>query len=202
MNVVETIQSFRLFDLLIILALFAMFILGYVQGTIRRLLGIGSILFSLLLAAQLRDPLGAFLASNWTHLPKAYSYMIGMGTVFLAGSIAFSLVIQGVYKRAPLFEKATFVDEILGGLLGVLQGLLILLAIIIILDPYYALVGQAENPNELGFLRDFWSAMNESETGRIFRQTIIPGFLSVFGFIFPNDIKVMFPGGETAAQGS
>lgn len=199
MNVLETIQSFRLFDLLIILGLFAMFIVGYVQGTIRRLLGIASILFSLLLAAQLRDPLGAFLAANWTHLPKAYSYMIGFGTVFLAASIAFSLTIQGVYKRAPLFEKATFVDEILGGLLGVIQGVLILLSVIIILDSYYRILGVAENPNELHFLRDFWNAMNESETAKVFRETIIPGFLSIFGALFPADVKNFFPGGETTA---
>lgn len=199
MNVVEAIQSVRLFDLLVVLGLFAMFILGYVQGTIRRLLGIGSILFSLLLAAQLREPLGGFLATNWTHLPRQYSYMIGFGTVFVAASIAFSLTIQGVYKRAPLFEKANFVDEILGGILGIVQGMLILGAIIIILDSYYQILGITPDSDELKFLRDFWNAMNDSETARIFRETIIPGFLSIFGFVFPDDVKVYFPGGDVEA---
>lgn len=201
MNVVDAIQSVKLFDLLVILALFGMFILGYIQGTIRRLLGIGAILFSFLLAAQLRDPLGAFLAENWTHLPREYCYMIAFGTVFLAAGIALSVTIQGVYKRAPLFERATFVDEILGGLLGLVQGALILLAAIVILDSYYRLQGIAPSNNELQFVRDFWNVMNDSETARIYRETIIPGFLQVFGIMFPDDIKAFFPGGEAANGG-
>ena len=35
------------FDLLILLALLAMFVVGYAQGVVRRLLGIAAILFSL-----------------------------------------------------------------------------------------------------------------------------------------------------------
>jgi membrane protein required for colicin V production len=195
-NLVEAIKSINLFDLLVILGLFAMFILGFVQGTIRRLLGIASILFSLFLAAQLRDPLGAFLADNWTHLPVQYSYMIGFGTVFVAATIAFSLVIQGVYKRSPLFEKATFVDELLGGLLGVVQGLLLLGAAIIILDSYYRIQGIPPSNNELGFLRDFWNALNPSVTAAIYRDTLIPALFAVTGPIFPSDIRAYFPGGK------
>jgi uncharacterized membrane protein required for colicin V production len=50
------------FDLVIFLALIAMFVVGYFQGVIRRLLGIAAVLFSLVLAAQLRAPLGEYLA--------------------------------------------------------------------------------------------------------------------------------------------
>ena len=39
--------SMTLFDLVMFLALFGMFILGYAQGLTRRLLGIAAILFSL-----------------------------------------------------------------------------------------------------------------------------------------------------------
>ena len=41
--------------------------------------------------------------------------MIGFGTIFVAASLAFAIVVQGFYKPQPLFEKARFVDEILGG---------------------------------------------------------------------------------------
>ena len=47
-------RQLRRFDLLFLLLLLAMFVLGFQQGTIRRLLGIGSILFSFLFAASLR----------------------------------------------------------------------------------------------------------------------------------------------------
>ena len=44
--------------------------------------------------------------------------MVGFGAVFVALGVAFALVIQGFYKPQPLFQKARFADEILGGLLG------------------------------------------------------------------------------------
>ena len=56
------------FDLVIFLALLAMFVVGYAQGVVRRLLGIGAILFSLFLAVQLREPLGSYLAKEWSGL--------------------------------------------------------------------------------------------------------------------------------------
>ena len=65
-----------------------------------------------------------YLAENWNQFPDEYAVMLGFGIVFVAATIAFTLVIQGFYHKQPLFEKATFVDEILGGILGVVQALL------------------------------------------------------------------------------
>ena len=64
-----------------LLLLVAAFIIGYLQGTIRRLLGIAAVLFSFVLAAYLRDPFGNFLASNWTQFPPSYSHMIAFALV-------------------------------------------------------------------------------------------------------------------------
>ena len=119
---------------MIIIYFLGFFVLGFAQGTIRRLIGIASILFSFLLAANLADPLGQFLKANWTDQNPEYSYMVGFLTVFVAASVAFALVIQGFYKPQPLFEKARFVDELIGGVLGVLQAGIILGAFIVILD--------------------------------------------------------------------
>ena len=113
----------QLADWLIIIFFIGFFVLGFAQGTIRRLIGLASILFSFLLAANLADPLGTFLANNWTDQSKQYSYMIGFLTVFVAASLAFAIVIQGFYRPQPLFEKARFVDELLGGALGSWFGL-------------------------------------------------------------------------------
>jgi uncharacterized membrane protein required for colicin V production len=43
-----------------------MFVLGFIQGTIRRVLGLASMLFSFLFAANLREPLGGYLAQTGT----------------------------------------------------------------------------------------------------------------------------------------
>jgi membrane protein required for colicin V production len=192
-NIAEFLRSINLFDLVIVLLLFGMFILGFIQGTIRRLLGIASILFSFLLAANLQGPLGDFLAHNWTQFEPQYAVMIGFGTVFVAASIAFTLVIQAFYTKVPLFEKYTFVDEILGGLLGVLQGVLILGAVIVILDSFFRIPGIPQRNTELPLLRDIYNAYTNSGTAVLFRETLIPAFFAIFGFIVPDRIKILFP---------
>jgi membrane protein required for colicin V production len=183
-----------LVDWLIILFFLAFFVLGFAQGTIRRLIGIGAIVFSFLFAANVAEPLGDFLAANWTHLPDEYAYMIGFGTIFVAASLAFAIVVQGFYKPAPLFEKARFVDEILGGLLGLLQAAIILGCVVVILDSYYRLTGIPQDPDEIEFLRTLWSGLDSSAIVDVFRTTLIPAFFAVFGFLVPDSIEAMYPG--------
>jgi uncharacterized membrane protein required for colicin V production len=180
-------------DWLLIVFFLLFFVLGFAQGTIRRLIGIGSILFSFLLAANVADPLGVFLGNNWTHLPKEYAYMVGFGTIFVAASLAFAIVVQGFYRPQPLFEKARFLDEIIGGFLGVLQAGIILLAVVVILDTFF-LKNIAKDPDEITFLRDLWTALNGSEIVRVFRETIIPAFFTLFGLFIPETIKQYYPG--------
>ncbi len=72
--------------------------------------------------------------------------MIGFGTVFSAASIAFALVVQGYYKPQELFQKARFADEILGGVLGLVQAAIIFGAVLIILDSFFRLPGLRARP--------------------------------------------------------
>jgi membrane protein required for colicin V production len=180
-------------DWLIIVFFLAFFVLGFAQGTVRRLIGIGTILFSFLFAANVAEPLGTFLGNNWTHLPKEYSYMVGFLTVFVAAALAFAIVVQGFYRPQPLFEKARFVDEVLGGLLGVIQAGIILLAVVVILDTFF-LKNIAQDPDEIGFLRDLWNALDSSEIVRIFRESVIPAFFTLFGLFIPDSIEQYYPG--------
>jgi membrane protein required for colicin V production len=195
-DIAAILRSINPFDLLVLLILAALFILGYIQGTIRRLLGIASLLFSFLLAANLRGPLGDFLVLNWTQFPAEYSRMVGFGTIFVAASLAFSLVIQAFYRRVPLFDKYTVVDEILGGLLGIVQGVILLGVMIIILDSYFQIPGLAAQTGELPFLRELFNAYDGSITASIFRTTLIPAFFAVTGLFIPNDLRSLFTGSD------
>jgi membrane protein required for colicin V production len=191
-DVAKFLQSLSAFDLLAILFLFGMFVLGFAQGTIRRLLGLASIVFSFLLASQLREPLGGFLGTNWTQLPKEYDLMFGYLVAFVAAAVAFSVVIQGFYKKQPLFEKYSFVDELIGGLLGIVQGAVILGALIVILDSFYRVPGIAPDADEIKVLRDFFTAYNTSQTGDLFRQALIPASFAVVGGLIPPDVRSFF----------
>ncbi len=192
MDVAAALRSFNTFDLLVVLVMAAMFILGFIQGTIRRLLGIASILFSFFLAAQLREPLGGYLAANWRQFPPEYAVMLGFGLVFVLGVLIFSLLIQTRYTKLPLFEKYTAVDEVLGGVLGIVQGAILLGAGIVILDSFFRIPGIAVSNGELPFLRSLYHAYDGSGTAELYRFALIPTFLAFTGPLVPTAIKGFF----------
>jgi uncharacterized membrane protein required for colicin V production len=191
-NIGDLLTSINRFDVLVVLFLFGMFVLGFIQGTIRRLLGLASMLFSFLFAANLRDPLGSYLANNWNQFPDEYAVMIGFGTVFVAGSIAFTLIIQGFYHRQPLFENQTVVDEVLGGILGVIQGLFLIGCIIVILDSFFSIPTILPSRGELILLRGFHEFLDHSGTASLFRGSLIPAFFTIFGLFIPNSLKQFY----------
>jgi hypothetical protein len=121
--------------------------------------------------------------------------MIGFGTIFVAASIAFALVIQGFYKPQPLFQKARFADEIIGGFLGLFQAALILGAVLVILDSFFRIPGIPPDPQELPFLREIWMALDPTQFAQLFRETLIPFFFVLTGFLVPNDIEAAYPAG-------
>jgi uncharacterized membrane protein required for colicin V production len=181
-------------DLLLFLYFAGFFVLGFAQGTIRRLIGLASVLFSFFFAANIAEPLGAFLGSNWTQFTREYSYMIGFLTVFVGASVAFALVAQGWYKPQPLFEKARFVDEVLGGLLGIVQAGVIFGAILVILGTFFLNPLIPADSDELPVLRDLWEALSQSQIGQLFMDTIIPAFFSIFGFLMPASVTAPYVG--------
>jgi hypothetical protein len=119
--------------------------------------------------------------------------MIGFLTVFVAGSVAFALVIQGFYKPQPLFKNARFADEILGGLLGLVEAAIIYGAFLIILDSFFRIPGIPKDPNELPFLREIWGALDGAKITEVFRDTLIPAFFTLTGLFVPDSIQSKYP---------
>ena len=188
MEIGNFVLGINVVDLLIIGFFGLFFVLGFAQGTIRRLIGIGSILFSFLFAANLSQPLGTFLGKNWTQFSPEYSQMIGFLFTFIGGCLIFAILAQGFYKPQPLFEKARFVDEMLGGILGIIEAGLILMCFVVILDSFFFATGIPKDPDELPFLRDLYGALNGTVIVPIFRESVIPAFMTVFAFLVPSGI--------------
>jgi uncharacterized membrane protein required for colicin V production len=182
------------FDLVIFLALLAMFVVGYAQGVVRRLLGIAAILFAIVLGSYLRAPLGQYLSNEWTSIDNTYSYMVAFGAVFVATAVTLSIGIQITYRPAPLFQRYPVLDEILGGILGVIEGFIILIAIILILDPYYTQpkVRETVGVGEFTLLRTLFEFLDKSLVADILRHSVIPAILGVVGFLFPQDVRDAF----------
>jgi uncharacterized membrane protein required for colicin V production len=190
-DIVETIQSIQLFDLAVILFLFAFFVLGFIQGTIRRLLGLATVIFSFFLGMYAREPLGEFLGQYWTAVPPQYSLMIAFLTVFLASWIALTLIIQSFYNKTTLFERSTIIDEILGGFLGVLEGFVLIGIGIVILDSYYATPAAAD-PDGLEILRTIFNIYDPTATAAVYRDTILPAVFGLLGPIVPSELAALF----------
>lgn len=187
-------ENIQPFDLVIVLALLAMFIVGYAQGVVRRLLGIGAILFAIVLGAQLRQPLGEYLSHQWTSIVPSYSLMVAFGAVFTAAAVTLSIGIQITYRPAPLFPKYPVLDEILGGLLGVVEGFLILIAVLLILDPHFnqQTVRDHIGFGEFGALRTLHGYLDTSVIAAILRQDVIPVILGLVGFLFAQEVRDAF----------
>jgi len=194
-NVAEFVHSLNIVDVVIVLFLFAMFVLGYASGAVRRLVGIASVTFSFFLAAGLVQPLGEFLAHNWVQYPREYSFMIGFLTVFGAASIALFLVIQTGYHKVELLARWPIVDELLGGIAGATQGLLILLFVIMIMDTYFVITPVVD-ADELPFLRDVWTALSGSQFGIQLHQAVIPTVVSLTSFLLPVSLTSLYPKGS------
>lgn len=188
MDVVEFIEGLNLFDILVVFFVAAFFVIGYIQGTLRRALGLAIALLSLLVALNLRDPLGAWLAQYWTQLPKPYVYMLALGGTFLTIYIAGSITVQTFYRKATIFTKATVVDELVGAILGAIQALLLVGTLILVLDSYFAQPGTGAHPGELGILRDIYNFYSGSQVVDLFRLSLIPLFFALFGWIVPSEL--------------
>ncbi len=192
MDIAGAFAKVNLTDLVIFAYMVGWFVLGFGQGAVRRVVGILTITFSFFLAAQLNVYLGPFLASHWTQFPHGYAEMVGFATLFVAAAIAFALIVQGTYKRVAVFAAHPVVDEALGGLLGLIQGGLVLMFVIIILDQFFLAASPAADPSELPILRPVWQAVNDSWTGSLLHSQIIPSFVAITGFLLPESVRLAY----------
>lgn len=192
MDVAGFFANLNLTDLVVFVYMMGWFVLGFAQGAVRRVVGVLTISFSFFLAAQLNAYLGPFLASHWTQFPSGYAEMVGFATLFVAGFIAFALIVQGTYKRVAVFAAHPIVDELLGGLMGLIEGFLLLMFVLIILDQFFLTASPAANPTELPLLRPVWEAINSSGTGRVLHENLIPSFISITGFLLPASVRALY----------
>ena len=191
MDIVGAITSAPLVDLGILLGLCLFLFLGVVQGAIRRLLGIAAVLIAFMLAASLRDPVGDFLASNWTQFDHDYNRLLAFGIIFLATSMVASIAIQALYKRTDLWTEHPLVEDVVGGLLGLLQGVVLLTIAVIILNSYTL---PAPRPGDLTQVRDAQNMIvHDSHIGGAVRDNVAPPFVHILSPLLPSDLVAIYP---------
>jgi uncharacterized membrane protein required for colicin V production len=189
-DIVGIIRGAPIADLVIFAALFLAFIIGVMQGAIRRVLGIASILFAFLAAANLRSTVGDFLSSNWQQFPEGYNDMLAFFIVFMVLTIAFSIAIQGLYKRTEIYAARPIVDEVVGGFLGLLEGLVVLLVIVIIANSYQM---PDQFPGELDYVRQVHDAIvHQSHIAGAIKDGVASPLVHLLAAMLPGDVVAAF----------
>jgi hypothetical protein len=85
------------------------------------------------------------------------------------------------------------IDEILGGVLGVLEGVVLLVALLLITDPYFlGSAGQAAAAGEFQPIRALHDLVTDSVTAAYLRDHVISNILAGVGFLFPRDVVDTF----------
>jgi uncharacterized membrane protein required for colicin V production len=190
-DIIGAIRSAPLVDLVVLLGLCAFLFLGVLQGAIRRLLGILSMLVAFLLAANVRNPFGDFLSSNWTQFDLGYNRLLAFGIIFLVATVGASVTIQGFYKRTDLSTEHPFVEDVVGGLLGLLQGVVVLTIAVIILNSY---TFPTPHPGDVTQVRDAQRMLvHESHIGGAVKDIIVPPLVHILSPLLPTDVVAIYP---------
>jgi uncharacterized membrane protein required for colicin V production len=189
MDLFGAIGRTPLADVGIFLGLFAMFILGFMQGPIRRLLGILALVFAFLLAANLRDPFGDWLGGYWTQFSRQYVHQIAFLVLFGVGSAVLTVLIQGFYKRTEILSDHPAVEELLGGAFGMLEGVVVIALVVVILD---STPDTGHYGAEVAQLRQVQDLVDGSSLCAFVRDVLVPPFVHIFGIALPPDLLTRF----------
>jgi uncharacterized membrane protein required for colicin V production len=191
MDIGGALRGAPIADLALLVVLGVFFFLGVMQGSIRRLLGMGSMLFAFVISANLRDPVGRFFADNWRQFNQDYNKLIAFVLVFVVLTVVCSIVIQGFYKRTEISARHPIVDDIVGGLLGLLQGFMLVLFAVIILNSSTL---PTPRSGDLTQLRDLQTAIvSQSHIANWVRESIAPVFVHILAILLPDDLVKLFP---------
>ena len=123
--------------------------------------------------------------------------MIAFGALFAVFVIALAVITEHYYERGPFMPRHPLVDPILGGLLGLVEGMLLVGVLTLVLDSYFLTPNLIVDADEYVFVRDLFDAMDLSRTADLFRETLIPAFFAALGFFIPES----HPGSSTRADG-
>jgi uncharacterized membrane protein required for colicin V production len=189
-DIIGAIKSAPVVDLALVIGFGVFFFMGVAQGAIRRLIGMGSMLFAFIIAGNIRDSAGDFLAGNWTQFDAGYNRLLAFVIVFIVVAAAATIATQGFYKRTEISAEHPIVDDVVGGLLGLVQGFMLLLFVVIILNSYALPPAQT---GDVTPLRDAQRLIvDQSHIAAWFRQFVAPTFLHILGPLLPNDLVSLF----------
>lgn len=175
-------------DILLVLVFAAGFLLGFFQGVVRGLLAVGAWLVAFVLGANLIAPLGGYLASQWTSLDPGYVHMLAFGIATVALFVVFMIIIFVGAKGPRGFTSFALLDDLVGGLLGVLLAVLVMASSIVILGTFYG-TSTATAAQDVEWSAQLYRGLTGSAIGPMIADTVVPLMGTVLGALMPQAIR-------------
>ena len=167
---------------------------GWARGVPRRVASILATFLAIALAAQVRNPIGAYLGSNWTDTPRAYGYMVAFSIVLLLLLGAVAYFVEWRMAGYVLFRRAPRLEGLLGAVLAIAQGLVLLGAVALTVDPYFEGDGAgAGTIAEFGPYRGIWGFLQGSLAMGFVRDGVVPTLIGPVRDYLPADLTSAFP---------
>lgn len=176
-------------DIFLLAVLVAAFIMGYLQGVVRGLLAIAAWAVAFLLAANLREPLGSYLASQWTNLSLLYVHMLAFALIAVLTLLGLLVMIR-VGTRGPKgVTSLPMLDGLMAGLLGVVFAVLVVAATFVILSTFHGPIASAlVSPDGEWSLR-LYVALQDSMVGKTLIDLVIPVMDFLFRPLTPQGVR-------------
>ena len=174
---------------------------GWRTGFIHRLAGLAFTALAFVLGAYLRGPFGALVHGFFPDMPADYAELLGY-------AFAFPIILGVIHVLAYPFLKdrhmsgmSRELDKALGAIVGFIEAVLILSAIVVIFDTYFATGAQPGQATGSALIEGLVASFNQSYTVHLLRATTVPLVLAVLGPLLPKDISSLIPGGVPALPG-
>jgi len=180
-------------DLVMLVFIAGLVAAGWRSGFIRRLFGLVFIAVSFLAGAYLREPAGAIVNAFLPKIPTDYAQMVGYAGAFAVLVVVLNLVAHPIVSRIPQHGLSKATDKALGAILGLVEGVLIVSAAIVVLHTYSDAFNGVPGFKESGFLTDVKTQVDDSTIGSALEGTTVPVVLTILGPLLPTDIKSVLP---------
>lgn len=175
-------------DILLVLIIGGAALIGFFWGVLRMLLLLAGWVVVFIAAAYVADPLGRYLAGQWTSLGAAYNYMAAFGIAYAVGFVIAIIVVQMTTRGAQDLTRFPVLDDLAGTAIGAAVAVLALAGLVVIMRTFY---GETAPGAALGpeWTLSLYRGLVDSLIGGDIARTLVPMLGTLLGPVLPATVR-------------
>jgi membrane protein required for colicin V production len=174
---------------------------GLRRGFLHTLAGLFYLAIAFVLGAWLSGPFGDLVSQFLPDVPPDYASLVGYALVFPIVIGVLHALTYPLLRGRRMSSMTVGVDKVLGAIFGFLEAVLIISAVVVIFDTYFAAGQAAGSTPGLNVFSGLAGSLNSSYTVQLLRATTVPLVLTLLGPLLPRDISSLIPGGLPGMPG-